>query len=289
MRILVTGGNGLLAHALKEMAPKEMMLILLNHKEFDLTQPSQMAGQLEKHAPQVVINTAAYNLVDRCEVERELSWAVNAIGPEKLAELCATAHCRLIHYGTDYVFDGEKKSPYVETDPPNPLNHYAAGKLAGEQAVLRALPENLVLRTSWIFGSHPTQAKSYVHTVLKNAKAGRDLKATTDQISVPTYAPDLARWTLEFVRLEAHGLFHAVSDGGVSRFEWTRIILDEARRAGLALPEVRLEPVTTDYFNPTMRRAAYTVLDNAKASRVLGHSLGSWREGLEEMLRHPEW
>jgi len=284
MKILITGGNGLLAHALKQVAPKELAPVLLNHQEFDLTQPDQMAGQLKKHASQVVINTAAYNLVDRCEIERDLSWAVNATGPEKLAELCAAAHCRLVHYSTDYVFDGTKKSSYLETDPPGPLNHYAAGKLAGEQAVLRASPDHLVLRTSWIFGNHPMQAKSYVHTVLKNAKAGRDLKATTDQVSVPTYAPDLARWTLEFLKVEARGLFHAVNDDGVSRFEWTRTILEEARQAGLTMPEVKVEPVTSDYFNATMRRPAYTVLNNAKATGALGHPLGSWREGLREML-----
>ena len=107
-----------------------------------------------------------------------------------------SAGIRLVHYGTDYVFDGEKKSPYLETDAPNPLNHYAAGKLAGEQAVLRASPNHLVLRTSWVFGGHPTQTKTFVHTVLRAAREGRELKATTDQASVPTFAPDLAQWTL---------------------------------------------------------------------------------------------
>src|ERR1035438_1423846 len=138
-----------------------------------------------------------------------------------LAELCAEKNIRLVHYGTDYVFDGAKKSPYVETVPPNPLNHYAAGKLFGEKAVLRASPKHLVLRTSWIFGWHPTQTKTFVHTVLHAVWEGRELKATTNQVSVPTFAPDLALWTIELVRLGVNGLVHAVNDEGVSRYDWT--------------------------------------------------------------------
>src|SRR6266480_2830463 len=137
MRILVTGGNGLLARALHDAAPAGAEMLLLGHGDFDLTQLELMDRQLASFRPQFVINTAAYNAVDRCEDEGELSWAVNATGPLRLAERCAEHRCRLIHYSTDYVFDGAKRSPYVESDPTNPLNHYAAGKLAGEQSVLK--------------------------------------------------------------------------------------------------------------------------------------------------------
>ena len=115
MKIIVTGGNGLLAHALKEIAPRDFEISFLGHADFDLTNPELMAQRLAELLPSVVINTAAYNLVDRCEIERELSWAVNATAPQQLAELCANTGIRLVHYGTDYVFDGAKKSPYFET------------------------------------------------------------------------------------------------------------------------------------------------------------------------------
>src|ERR1039458_6733645 len=138
--ILVTGGNGLLAYLLKKIAPRDFNFSFLGRAEFDLTKKDLMAQRLAELQPQVVINTAAYNLVDRCEIERELSWTVNAAAPETLAQLCAPKKIVLVHYGTDYVFDGAKKSPYTETDPANPLNHYAAGKFAGELAVLRASP-----------------------------------------------------------------------------------------------------------------------------------------------------
>jgi len=153
--VLITGGKGLLASALKEIV--QAGFIFLGRDEFDLTRPGEMERRLAEIKPAIVINTAAYNLVDRCEMERDLSWSINATGSEQLAVLCARRGIRLVHYGTDYVFDGVKKSPYSETDTPNPLNHYAAGKLAGEQAVLRAFDRHLVLRTSWVFGWHPTQ------------------------------------------------------------------------------------------------------------------------------------
>jgi dTDP-4-dehydrorhamnose reductase len=283
-KILVTGGGGLLAHQLKQIAPRDFEFHFLGHGEFDLLNPKLMAQRLAELQPHVVINTAAYNLVDRCEIERELSWAVNATAPQQLAGLCAQNKIQLVHYGTDYVFDGAKKSPYAETDAPNPLNHYAAGKFAGELAVLRASTENLVLRTSWVFDWHPVQTKTFVHTILKVAREGRALKSTTDQISVPTFASDLAQWTLELVRCGASGLFHAVNDEGMSRFDWTKIILEEAVRTKLISTAPPVEPVLSSFFNSAMRRPDYTVMGNEKLSRQLRRNLGSWRSGLKKML-----
>jgi dTDP-4-dehydrorhamnose reductase len=198
--------------------------------------------------------------------------------------LCAEKNARLVHFSTDYVFDGAKNSAYVETDLPNPLNHYGAGKFAGERAVLAASPKNLVLRTSWVFGSHPTQMKSYVHSVLRAARSGSNLKATTDQISVPTFAGDLARWAIELVKKNAGGLFHAVNDESVSRYDWTKIILEEAARANLIKAEIPVEPVTTEFFKSPMRRPKNSSLNNDKLSQLLGKPAGSWQIGLRKML-----
>lgn len=289
MKILVTGGDGLLAHSLRELSAGASgdTFVFVNHAEFDLTRPAPMAERLAKEQPDVVINTAAYNLVDRCEIERDLSWAVNGTGPEALARICAGRGVKLVHYSTDYVFDGKKRSPYLETDEPNPLNHYAAGKFFGEQAVLRASPGHLVFRTSWVFGPHPTQTKSYVHTVLRAAQSGNGLKATTDQSSVPTYSPDLAAWTLKLLKAGAAGLFHGVNDEGVSRFDWTRVILEEAVRAGLLPAAPAVDPVTTAFFNSNIRRPDHTVMSNQKLVKRLGEPVGSWRAGLRKMLAPP--
>ena len=283
-RILVTGGDGLLAYALRVLVGANCEMTFLSRADFDLMAPAQMRERLDAVQPEVVINTAAYNLVERCEQERELSWAVNAAGPEALAKLCAEKNVRLVHYGTDYVFDGAKGSAYVESDAPNPLNHYGAGKLAGEQAVLAASPKHVVMRTSWVFGSHPTQTKSYVHSVLRAARAGNSLKATTDQASAPTCSEDLARWTLELVGKGAGGLFHAVNDEGVSRFDWTRAILEEAAGLGLISGNIFVEPVTSDFFKSPMRRPKNSILANGKLAALLGGPLGSWRSGLRKML-----
>lgn len=284
VKILVTGGGGLLAHALKEIAPRDARLIFLGHTEFDLLNPKLMAQRLMELQPEAIINTAAYNLVDRCEIEREHSWAVNATAPQMLAELCANNKIQLIHYGTDYVFDGAKKSPYTETDEANPLNHYAAGKFAGEQAVLRAAPQNLVLRTSWVFAWHPKQTKTFVHSVLKTAREGRAIKSTTDQISTPTFACDLAQWTLDLIRCGASGLFHAVNDEGVSRYDWAKIILAEAVKTQLFSTAPPVEPVLSSVFNLNVHRPDYTVMNNEKLAKTIGRPTGSWRCGLKKML-----
>jgi dTDP-4-dehydrorhamnose reductase len=276
----------LLAHALKGACPGDMQMTALSHNDFDLANSEQMGARLAELRPDVVINTAAYNLVDHCEVERDLSWRINAATPGELAGLCAARSCRLIHFSTDYVFDGEKRHPYAETEAANPLNHYGAGKLAGEQAVLSADSRHLVLRTSWLFGEHPTQTKTYIHSVLRVVREGKPLKAAHDQHSVPTFAPDLASWTLCLVQMEEGGLFHAVNDEGVSRCDWTKIILDEAHQAGLISGPPAVEPVASASFNSKIRRPAYTVLSNAKLANRLGRPLGSWREGLRSFLRN---
>jgi dTDP-4-dehydrorhamnose reductase len=282
--ILVTGGDGLLAYALRGLASADCEMTFLSRAEFDLIAAEQMRERLDALRPEIVLNTAAYNLVERCEQERDLSWAINATAPETLAKLCAEKNIRLVHYGTDYVFDGEKGSPYVETDAPHPLNHYGAGKLAGDRAVLAASPKHVVMRTSWVFGPHPTQTKSYVHSVLRAARAGNSLKATTDQSSAPTFSEDLARWTFELVRNGTGGLFHAVNDEGVSRFDWTQAILEDAKGLGLVPEAIAVEPVTSGFFKSPMKRPKNSILANKKLTALLGHPLGSWRLGLRKML-----
>ncbi len=274
----------MLANALKEFKPSNCEVLFLGRTDFDLTKPELMHRQLLGLQPDVVVNTAAYNLVDRCEIERELSWSVNATGPEMLAKLCAEKNIQLVHYGTDYVFDGKKRLPLVESDLANPLNHYGAGKFAGEQTVLHASPRNLVLRTSWVFGWHPIQTKTFVHTILKAARERRALKATTDQVSVPTFNCDLAQWTFDLLQQGIGGLFHAVNDEGVSRFDWAKVILAEGVQAGVISTLPTVEPVLSSYFNSTMRRPDFTVMSNQKLSQRLGHPLGSWRPGLRKML-----
>ena len=289
-KILITGADGLLAQAMKALNPTGFDLFFCPRSQFDLQDSSQMARQLDALKPAIVINTAAYNLVDKCEVERDLSWAINATGPQTLAELCAARGIQLIHYGTDYVFDGSQRVPYSEQDSPNVINHYAAGKLAGEQAVLAASPDHLVLRTSWLFGINPIRPqRSYIHAIIRQALDGKPLRATTDQQAVPTYVGDLAAWTFELAAKKAGGLYHAVNDDGLSRFDWTKEILSSAYEQGLIATIPAVEPVTTAFFNSTIRRSTYSWLSNAKLTTTLCHPLGSWKKGMNAMLSQPLW
>ena len=264
------------------------MLLSVNREEFDLTRPDQMEEVVSETRPDVVISTAAYNAVDRCETERDVSWNANAVAPKMLAKICSRHQCRLVHFSTDYVFDGEKRTPYTESDSPAPVNYYARGKLAGEEAVLAADGAHLVMRTSWLFGQNVDHPKTFVHTILRQGVLGRAMKSTTDQNSVPTYVPDLAGWTVSLIEKGAHGLLHAVNDDPVSRIVWARAIVKEAEVAGLIEEAPFIEPVTTDYFTPGMARAEYTALDNSSMARILGVRPGSWRFGLAKMMREPE-
>lgn len=289
-RVLVTGGEGLLAQAMMALNPPDFELQPFSRKVFDLLDHDGMARFLDDVKPSVVVNTAAYNLVDKCEVERELSWSINADAPRKLAGLCEARSVPLVHYGTDYVFDGARQVPYSEVDTPHAINHYAAGKLAGETAVLAASPRNLVLRTSWLFGINPVRPqRSFVHAIIRQALDGKPIRATTDQLAVPTYVGDLAGWTLELLRQQAGGLYHAVNDEGVSRYDWTRAILEAAVEGGLLSRAPAVEPVTTAFFNSAIRRSTYSWLDNARLTTALGHPLGTWRTGLKAMLGQPLW
>lgn len=289
-KVLVTGSDGLLAQAIRALNRPGFELVYCPRSQFDLQSASQMAWQLDTIQPAIVINTAAYNLVDKCEIERDLSWGINALGPKTLAELCAQRGIQLIHYGTDYVFDGSKKSPYVETDAPKIINHYAAGKLAGEEAVLAASPKHLVLRTSWLFGINPIRPqRSYIHAIVRQALDGKPIRATTDQLAVPTYVGDLAGWTLDLAERQTAGLYHAVNDGGLSRYDWTKEILAAAQGQGLIASVPLVEPVTTAFFNSAIRRSTYSWLSNAKLTGLLGRPLGSWQTGMKAMLGQPLW
>jgi len=285
MKILITGRRGLLARALIAQRPAGVEVSLLGRELLDLTELGTISSSLEKERPEAVINTAAYNLVDRCEIERDLSWAVNSTGPGELAAQCASRGIALIHYGSDYVFNGEKGIPYLENDLPSPLNHYGTGKLAGEQAVLAASPKHLVLRTSWLFGSNPEIPKTFVHTIAKLAKTQLQIKAAQDQFSVPTSADDLARWTYLLVQKKATGLLHAVNDEPVSRHDWTVAILEELRRAGLRILTNAVIPVPGATFNSAINRPDYSVLNNTAMARLLGEKPGSWRVALGNLIR----
>jgi dTDP-4-dehydrorhamnose reductase len=293
VKILVTGGRGQLGRSLVRAAAArgeargqargeargdaEVAIIALGRDLLDITAPAQIAAALRAHAPEVVINGAAYTGVDRAEAERDRAFAINADGAGSVARACAAHAIPLLHVSTDYVFDGTQARPYREDDPVSPINAYGASKAAGERQVLDA--GGVVVRTSWLFGEG---GPSFVHSMLRLARERPVLRVVADQHGCPTCADDLAAALLELATREPSGIYHACGDGPTTWHGFATAIVDAARRH-TALACERVEPITTAEYPTPARRPAYSVLDTGRL-RALGIALPPWRTGLSRVL-----
>jgi len=268
--ILVTGANGQLGHAVTRLARERGHEVLaLTRPELDISDRSSVREVLRKK-PGLVINCASYNYVDRAESEPEAAYAVNRDGTAWLAE-----SARLVHVSTDYVFDGESRTPYRETDAPNPISVYGESKRAGEEAALEA-GRHFVLRTSWVFGTH---GQNFVKMVLRLAAAQEELRMVSDQTTCPTFAPHLAEVALELGLSQAPpGIYHYADSPAVTRYDYCRAIL-----AAIGL-ERRVVPVPSSEFPAPARRPAYTPLDCEHTLQVLGRERGLWEPALRAFV-----
>ena len=289
MRILVTGGTGQVGYEIvRDLAPLGDV-VAPTHTELDLSRPATIRETVRSIRPRIIVNAAAYNAVDRAQSERALCAAVNAGAPGVLAEEACRLDAMLVHYSTDYVFDGRKGVPYVESDAPDPLNVYAETKLAGEQAIQAAGGAYLILRTSWVYGS---RGANFVLTMLRLARERRELRVVNDQFSVPTWSHSLAQATGVALRQELghedfaaarSGLYHLAARGPTTRYEFAcRILEGDPRREEQVCTAVT--PVSSAEFGATARRPAYTVLDSSAFARRFGVALPDWREELKLVL-----
>jgi dTDP-4-dehydrorhamnose reductase len=253
----------------------------LAHDDLELGDPDVVATTIERLRPAIVVNAAAFHNVPRCENEPAAAYALNAIAPRHLARCCTAAGSRLVHVSTDYVFDGTKGAPYVETDRPNPLNVYASSKLAGEYGVLNDGDQHQVVRSSGLYGVRPCRAKggNFIDTMFKLARERPEVKVVDDEVLTPTFTADLAA-QIRVVALEGRpGLYHATNQGSCSWYEFARAIFD---LGGLTTP---LHRTTVKEFQSPVKRPFYSVLDNA-ALRVAGlDRMRPWREALEDYMR----
>jgi dTDP-4-dehydrorhamnose reductase len=284
--VLVTGGSGQLASALAAAAG-DLNLLRLGRPGFDFDRPESILPAMRAAAPSLVVNAAAYTAVDRAEADGEAALRANRDGPAALAEYCAGAGIPLIHVSTDYVFDGLKGAPYVETDPTNPTGVYGASKLAGELAVLAACRQTIILRTSWVYAA---AGRNFVLTML-NARARTDrLRVVADQIGCPTAAPDLAGVILRIVdRLRAQGwqedyagVYHAAGEGWTSWHGLATAVFEEAARHGMVPPLV--EPIATEDWPTPARRPPDSRLDCTRLADRFGLRLPPWRNGLSNLI-----
>lgn len=283
MKVLIAGGGGQIGRALVATAPRDVRVSAPSRAELDLTRPETVERAMQADAPDLVINAAGYTAVDRAEAEPETAAAVNERGAGLLAAAAAAAGARMLHYSTDYVFDGAGLRPYAPGDPPNPLGVYGATKLAGERAVLDALGDRAaVLRTAWVYAP---EGRNFVLTMLRLMNERDELRVVADQIGTPTAAASAAgaAWAIA-VRGDIHGILHWTDDGTASWFDFAVAIREEGRRLGLVSREVTVTPIATDEYPTPARRPRYSVLDTSRARAATGLTPEHWRAALRRTM-----
>ncbi|MGH9868182.1 MAG: dTDP-4-dehydrorhamnose reductase [Candidatus Polarisedimenticolia bacterium] len=286
-RPLVLGSNGRLGRALQDVIEDEYAdrlgeTIFATRDEIDITDQWRVAAEIERIAPTVVINCAAYAQVDACETKRELATLVNAEAAGHIARAAAAAGARLIHISTDLVFDGalaDSGRLYREDDEPNPLSHYAASKLEGERAVMGEHPGALVLRSSWFFGPWPSTR--FPESFLLGLARGEGFRMVADRLGSPTYLRDLARAVARLVDVRYEGILHFANTGEpTSRYHVLRALAEL-----LGIPVARLQPLPGELWTEDVApRPAFSALDPSRYAELTGHRPRPWSETLEEYV-----
>ena len=264
MRVAISGASGQLGSDL--VARLGSQAIPLSHAALDITDPVAVWNTLDRERPHVVINCAAYNMVDRAEDERDLAMLVNQRGPGFLADYCRERDVKLVHISTDYVFDGSTgEHPWTEDDQPLPLGTYALSKYSGEQLVQTHCPRHFVLRTCGLYGRMQNNGKAnFVETMLRLGRDRSELAIVNDQICTPTSTAYLASAIVDLIKTESYGLYHATNSGQCSWFDFASEIF---RLANL---NTRVSPISSEQYNARARRPAYSVLNCARLTSVLG-------------------
>jgi len=282
MKIAIIGANGRLGAALAREYARDFELTSFERRQLDLGQLDRVRSALAATKFELLINCAALTNVDYCESHREEAFVVNAEAPRLLAEIANEKSARLVHFSTDYVFDGKKTDPYVEEDKAVPLSVYGESKLEGEQRVLEASSQHLVVRLSWVFG--PAKP-SFVDQIIQRARENDVVTAVADKFSAPTFTIDVAGWLRLVVEKNANGILHLTNNGGCSWQEWAQYAIDVCRSRGLPLKAERVEAVSLgDMKNFVAQRPVHTVLSTAKFTALTGVQPRHWREAVAEYI-----
>jgi dTDP-4-dehydrorhamnose reductase len=317
LRILLTGKNGQVGSELGRLLPSIGELTAVGHNELDLAKPDEIRRTIARLQPDIVVNAAAYTAVDQAEREEGLARAINADAPAAIAEEAKKIGAFLIHYSTDYVFDGAKRSPYTEDDPTNPLSAYGRSKLAGEEAVRASGVPHLILRTAWVYA---TSGKNFLLTILRLATTREELRVVNDQFGAPTSARSIARATTGLLEeplisarrrealsslTERAGTYHLTAAGETTWYEFAGAILQSleseklrsspdksavsaewlvAATAGRPMVAKRIVPISTADYPTPARRPAYSVLSNVRFAATFGFALPDWRSQLQDTV-----
>ncbi|MBS1097160.1 dTDP-4-dehydrorhamnose reductase [Gluconobacter sphaericus] len=283
--ILVTGGNGQLATSLQNLGDER--IIRVGRPEFDFDHPETIAVTVEKYKPSIVVNAAAWTAVDLAETEKNGADRANNTGPAALAAACAKADIPFIHVSTDYVFSGNKGTPYTEEDATSPETVYGNTKAEGEQAVLTSNIKSIILRTSWVYSAH---GKNFVRTMINAGAKNPVLKVVGDQKGNPTSSDDLAEAILAIIALierdgwkpEYRGIFHASGTGETTWHGLAVAALEEAAKHGQTMPQVNA--IRTEDWPTPAKRPQDSRMDNSKLHRVFGVKMPDWRHSVTHIV-----
>jgi dTDP-4-dehydrorhamnose reductase len=279
MRILITGKNGQVGTELSRLYRSRQDVVLTGRDECDLSNEQSIRDTVRRVKPTVILNAGAYTAVDQAEKEPGLCFAINAHAPRVLAQEAARLDALLIHYSTDYVFNGEKAEPYLETDPISPVNVYGESKAAGEAAIAEVAHRFLVLRTSWVYGAH---GKNFLRTMLRLGAERPELRIVDDQLGAPTSAAAIASATVRLVEQSGApaGIYHMTAAGSTSWCGFARAIF----QAGVLSSQPRVQPIASSDYPTPARRPANSVLVNDKFAHAFNFRLPTWQQQLNEVL-----
>lgn len=292
-KILITGCSGQLGKALNERLKYGADTAVLNTartienqtmgmrnnnfvqwERMDIADKKQVFEIVEKFKPHIIINCAAYTAVDMCEAEEDRAYSINALGAWNLAAAAEKAGAKLIQISTDYVFDGKKNSPYVESDKPDPVTAYGRTKLAGEEAVKKYCSRYFIIRTAWLYGD----GKNFVKTMLRLGREKKEVRVVNDQTGTPTSADELAKMILAVMHSDYYGTYHGTCEGEATWYEFACEIFR------LAKEQVKVVPITTEEFPTAASRPLYSVLENKRLKELFPFRMKGWKEALREYM-----
>ena len=279
-KILVTGANGQLGRCIQDASAgfPDFEFVFVSKEELDIENLELLTNFFRRNSFSHCINTAAYTNVEKAESEPESAFRINAEAVRDLAETCTENDVVLLHISTDYVFDGKKRTPYLETDPANPLNVYGASKLKGEEYIQQICEKYFIVRTSWLYSQY---GNNFLKTILKYAEEGKPLTITTEQTGTPTNANDLAKALLQVIAQDStdYGVYHYSNSGETTWFGFAEEILFQAGK----LKEANL--AKTNHYRTFAARPEYSVLDNSKVFSKLNLQCIDWQQSLQSVLK----
>jgi dTDP-4-dehydrorhamnose reductase len=303
--ILLIGSNGQVGRELSRMLPRIGEVTPLDRQLLDLTKPEEIRRAIRAYTPAFIVNAAAHTAVDKAESEEALARAINAEAPAVMAEEAKKIGASVIHYSTDYVFDGTKTTPYDEDDPTNPQNVYGRTKLEGERAIQESGAAHLIFRTAWVYA---TEGRNFLLTILRLATQREELRIVRDQIGAPTLSSEISRATTTilaqmsdaeggpFSLADVSGIYHMTAGGETSWYDFTNAILEEAAKVPATTPWFatatnhlpliarRVIPIAASEYPTPARRPAYSVLSNARLNRTFSVQLLDWRKQLHSVF-----